>query len=297
MNNMLSKIRAGLAKTRGKITQTLHGLFGDNPEQDKFELLEEFLLLADVGPAATESILTAVRESETEDLFAALREQLLKIFASGRDLGWKPIKVLVGINGTGKTTSIGKLCYYFQEQGKKVFVIGADTFRAAADMQLENWCRLTGTPFLMGKPGSDPGSVVYDGLNSAAAKSADVIICDTAGRLHVNKNLMQELAKIVRVATNARPDEVEVLLTLDAAMGQNALEQMEAFQKWVEPAGIILTKLDGSAKGGIALALTERFQIPIKFIGVGEGLDDLVPFSAESYVNSLLPEGEAITAT
>jgi len=287
--NLFKKISVGLGKTREKMTKTFQAIFGDSQGQEQLELLEEFLLLADVGPVATRAIVNSVEQTENQNLVGPLKEELLRILDVGQDSESKRVKIFVGINGTGKTTSVGKLCYLLKEEGKKVFVIGADTFRAAADMQLEQWCLRTQTPFMVGKPGSDSGSVVFDGLNSVGAKTADVILCDTAGRLHVNKNLMQELEKIVRVAAKVAPDSVEVLLTLDAGMGQNALEQMEIFHKWVNPTGIILTKLDGSAKGGIAVALVEKYKIPIQYVGVGEGIDDLVPFDALEYVNSLLP--------
>lgn len=270
------------------MAKSLQAVFGASGRDEQLELLEEFLILADVGPTAARSIIEAVKDMEADDLITALREKLISILSIDPGMD-KRIKVFVGINGTGKTTSVGKLCHVLHKQGKKVFVIGADTFRAAADMQLEEWSRRTSTPFMIGKSGSDPGSVVFDGLNSTAAREADYVICDTAGRLHVNKNLMQELEKIVRVAERVCPDCVEVLLTLDAGTGQNALEQMEIFRKWVNPAGIILTKLDGSAKGGIAIALAEKYKVPIKYIGVGEGFDDLVPFDSAAYIDSLLP--------
>ena len=288
--SILNKISLGLSKTREKMSKTFQSVFGDGADYQQLELLEEFLLLADVGPGATARIIEAVEESDSNDPMEALKLELIRILdvhqGEGED---KKIKVLVGINGTGKTTSIGRLSHYLKQQGNKVCIIGADTFRAAADMQLEEWCRRSGAKFMVGKPGSDPGSIVYDGLNSAIARDADVVLCDTAGRLHVNKNLMQELQKIVRVAEKVCPGRVEVLLTLDAGMGQNALEQMEIFNQWVSPAGIILTKLDGSAKGGVAVALVERYKVPIRYIGVGEGLEDLVPFDALAYVESLLP--------
>jgi len=288
--SFFQKISAGLSKTREKMAKTFASVFGQGQGAEEIDLLEEFLILADVGPAATEAIINSVQgRPKDKELLAALREQLLAILAVGEERGERRVKIFVGINGTGKTTSVGKMCYRYQQEGKKVFVIGADTFRAAADMQLEEWCRRTDTPFLVGKSGTDPASVVFDGLNSSQGISADIIICDTAGRLHVNKNLMQELEKIVRVAGKVCPEGVDVYLTLDAGMGQNALEQVEIFQKWVQPTGIVLTKLDGSAKGGVAVALAQRYGIPIKYIGVGEGLDDLVPFDAQAYVDSLLP--------
>jgi fused signal recognition particle receptor len=286
--NLMNKISIGLSKTRAKMAKTFQAVFGEGIDREQLEQLEEFLLLADVGPGATAKIVQAVEASENKDVTQSLRDELIRILDVESETD-KRVKVFVGINGTGKTTSAGKLCYHLKQKGQGVFVIGADTFRAAADMQLEEWCRRTGAKFMVGKPGSDPGSVVFDGLNSGSAREADVVICDTAGRLHVNKNLMQELEKIVRVAEKVCPGSVEVLLTLDAGMGQNALEQMEIFHKWVKPTGIILTKLDGSARGGVAVALVDKYKIPIKYVGVGEGLDDLVSFDALDYVNSLLP--------
>lgn len=290
--SIFAKIRKGLEKSRTRMARSLEAVFGAGQRTEQLELLEEFLILADVGPAATKVIIDEIQTVEIDGLMGALKEKLFSLLSCQEGVE-KRIKIFVGINGTGKTTSVGKLCHHLHGKGKSVFVIGADTFRPAADMQLEEWSRRTGTPYILGKPGSDPGAVVFDGLNSSAARNADYVICDTAGRLHVNKNLMQELEKIIRVAVRVSPDSVEVLLTLDAGTGQNALEQMEAFKKWVNPTGIILTKLDGSAKGGIAIALAEKYNIPIKYVGVGEGLDDLVPFDARAYIDSLLPSIEA----
>lgn len=285
--SIMAKISGGLTKTREKMAQAFQAVFARGVRQD-WELLEEFLLLADVGPSAAAAIVARVREKNSSDLLSVLKEELVQILKL--DSADQPVKIFIGINGSGKTTSVGKLSHSLAVAGKEVFVIGTDTFRAAADMQLEEWCRRTGVPFLVGKPGSDPGAVLFDGLNSAAAKKADYILCDTAGRLHSNKNLMQELDKICRIGQKIYPDQIEVLLTLDAATGQNALQQMDTFKQWVNPSGIILTKLDGSAKGGVAIALAEKYKIPIKYIGVGEGIDDLLPFSPESYIDSLLPK-------
>ena len=288
--NFVQKISAGLSKTRASLAKSFAGVFGSGQQTADLELLEELLILADVGPAATAAIISGAEEcSRDMELFPAVREQLIEILEQGQGEPEGKVKILVGINGTGKTTSVGKLCHHYKQEGKKVFVIGTDTFRAAADMQLEEWCRRTDSPYYVGKPGSDPAAVVFDGLNSSAARAADVVICDTAGRLHVNKNLMQELEKIVRVAGKVCPDSVDVYLTLDAAMGQNALEQAAIFQEWVRPTGIILTKLDGSARAGWRWPWFKDSRFPSD-IGVGEGIDDLVPFDARAYADSLLPD-------
>lgn len=287
--SVLGKVHKGLSRTREKIAQSFQSVFGGGAGAS-YEALEEFLLLADVGPGAASKIIAGLKEKKAPDIFSALREELVKLLSLESEE--RKLKIFVGSNGSGKTTSIGKLCHRLQQEDKSVFVIGADTFRAAADAQLEKWCQAGGVPCFLGKPGADPGAVLYDGLNSAAAGAADYILCDTAGRLHSNKNLMQELEKIIRIAGRLYPDNFEVLLTLDAATGQNALSLMEIYQQTVKPTGIILTKLDGSAKGGIAVALAAKYLVPVKYIGVGEGKTDLLPFSAADYVQSLLPENK-----
>lgn len=289
--NLIEKLSKGLSKTRERMAATFATVFGGGAEAAReLELMEEYLLLADVGPVATAKILAAAAENRrTVGLLPAVRNELLRLLSFNvRDD--KKVKIFAGVNGTGKTTTVGKLAHFFRQQGMNVFVIGADTFRAAADQQLEEWCRRTNTPVFAGKPGSDPASVVFDGLHSNLARTADYVLCDTAGRLHVNKNLMQELAKLVRVAGKACPDQIDVFLTLDAGTGQNALAQVDMFSQWVQPTGLVLTKLDGTAKGGIAVALAQKFSIPIRYVGLGEGPDDLVPFSPEAYVDALLPQ-------
>lgn len=284
--SIIAKISKGLSKTREKMAQAFQTVFEAGARD--YELLEELLLLADVGPAVAGEIIFRVKEKKPKDIITALKDEVVQILSL--ESPDKPVKVFVGINGSGKTTSLGKLCHRYVSEEKALFVIGTDTFRAAADMQLEEWCRRTGVPYYIGKPGSDPAAAIFDGLNSTVAKNAHIILCDTAGRLHSNKNLMEELNKILRVSNKVRPDQVEVMLVLDAAIGQNAMEQMDIFQQAVQPSGIILTKLDGTARGGIAIALAAKYQIPIKYIGVGEGLEDLLPFSPRDYVDSLFPE-------
>lgn len=285
--SLMARIHEGLSKTRDKMAQAFQAVFASGAHRD-YELLEELLLLADVGPVVAGEIIARLREQKPQDVFLALKEELVEILnIDGED---KPVRIFVGINGSGKTTSLGKLCHRLVGEGKELFVIGTDTFRAAGDMQLEAWCRRTGVPCYIGKPGSDPAAAIFDGLSSKQASNADIILCDTAGRLHSNKNLMQELEKIMRVSNKLRPGEVEALLILDAATGQNAMQQMDIFRQAVQPSGIILTKLDGTAKGGVAIALAAKYQVPIKYIGVGEGLEDLLPFSPREYVDSLFPE-------
>lgn len=281
---IVDKLSLGLGKTRARIAGAFHSLFSGGPSQD-YAALEELLLLADAGPQATAAIVAKLKTEKPADLVDALKRELVQMLSSSApDL---PVKLFVGVNGTGKTTSLGKLCHLLASEGKRPFVIGADTFRAAADLQLESWCRRLAIPCHVGRPGSDPAAVVFDGLNSTAAQTADCILCDTAGRLHSNKNLIQELKKILRVAERVRPGAVEVLLTLDAAVGQNAIAQAEVFAEALGPLSLVLSKLDGSAKGGVAIALAEKFKFPIKYIGIGEGISDLVPFSAPEYVDSL----------
>lgn len=288
--SIIGKIGKGLNKTRRKIVELFQTVFSGSGA-DYYDLMEEFLILADVGPDVAAEIVAEMRAGSSGEPIATLKNKLIeRLSVDDVDNADKPVKVFVGVNGSGKTTSIGKLSRYFAQAGKSVYIIGTDTFRAAADMQLEEWCRRTRVPYFVGKPGSDPASVLFDGLNSKQAMNADYILCDTAGRLHSSKNLLQEMAKILRVAKGQRPDQVEVLLTLDAATGQNALAQVEAFSQWLKPGGIILTKLDGSAKGGIAVALTAKYGIPIKYMGVGEQPDDFLPFSAAKYVDSLFAD-------
>lgn len=282
--SIIGKISGGLSKTREKIAQALQMVFAGGA--NNWDLLEELLILADAGPKVAAQIVDQIKKEGREPL-AALKEKLMEILTIESED--RSVKVFIGVNGSGKTTSLGKLSNHLLAQGKSVFVIGADTFRAAADAQLEGWCKRLSVPYFVGKPGADPASVMFDGLNSSAARNADYILCDTAGRLHSNKNLTQELDKILRVARRLKPEAIETLVTLDAGTGQNALAQMAVFSQWLNPGGVILTKLDGSAKGGVAIAVAAEFGVPIKYVGVGEKPDDLLPFSAVSYVESLLP--------
>lgn len=289
--SVFSKITASLAKTRERLAQGFQEIFQPGlKEKERMELLEEALLLADVGPATTGEIIHGLAGIPAEELLTALKTKLLAMLQEVTPSPDRRVVVFVGVNGSGKTTSVGKFALSHTQRGHKVVVIGADTFRAAADRQLEVWCERAGAQKIIGGSGSDPAAVVFDGLHSAAAKAADLIICDTAGRLHSNKNLMRELEKIIRVAARESGEEPEVLLILDASTGQNALDQFAIFSQWVKPTGIVLTKLDGTARGGVAIALTHKYGVPVKYIGVGEGPGDFLPFDAQAYVEALLPQ-------
>ncbi|MCB1791707.1 MAG: signal recognition particle-docking protein FtsY [Gammaproteobacteria bacterium] len=300
---LFARLKAGLARTRANLGDALGDLLSGRRQidDDLLDELETLLLTADVGVEATRRIiddLTArVRRKELSDpeaLGAQLRTQLAEIVrrvdrpavesASGRPL----VILMVGINGAGKTTTIGKLARRFRDEGRSVMLAAGDTFRAAAVEQLQTWGERNGIPVIAQATGADAASVIYDALAAATARKADVLIADTAGRLHTKSNLMEELAKIVRVMKKIDPDAPhEVLLVVDAGTGQNALNQALEFHNTVGLTGIALTKLDGTAKGGIIFAIAERLGVPIRFIGVGEGIEDLRPFDADEFVKAL----------
>lgn len=266
---------------------------GSGLDDAAWESLEDALLAADLGVAASRDIVTTVRASKPEDLDSARRAlaDTLKAELAGKDrslrLGGSPAVILVvGVNGTGKTTTIAKLAHKLQGDGMTVTLAAADTFRAGAAQQLQTWGDRVGARVVHGEEGGDPAAVAYDGVDSARARGADVVIIDTAGRLHGKRNLMAELEKVHRVAGGDTVDEV--LLVLDATGGQNGLAQVEEFSDTVPISGIVLTKLDGTARGGIVIAVERKLGVPVKFVGVGEGLDDLVHFDPDTFVNSLL---------
>ena len=296
------KIKRGLTKTRQAMANTLGGIFKgfSGADEDFFEALEESLILADLGVEtsckAVELLRERVKENklrEAEQIQAALRDILVEMLDVGDTslkLGAKPSMILViGVNGVGKTTTIGKLSNQLKSEGKRVLLCAADTFRAAAADQLEIWANRSGVDIVRQHEGADPASVVFDGISAAKARGSDVILCDTAGRLHNKANLMNELAKISRIIERELPEtEKEVLLVLDGTTGQNGLLQAKQFQQIAGVTGIVLTKLDGTAKGGIVIAVAAALQIPVKFIGVGEGIDDLMPFNAREFVEALI---------
>lgn len=296
------KIKAGLTKTRDALSDTLGSVFTGFSEidDDFYDELEESLILADLGVdtavKAVEKLRRAVREQHlktTEDAREALKEILtgmLQVGESELNLSTTPSVILViGVNGVGKTTTIGKLAKRMTEEGKNVLMVAGDTFRAAAADQLEIWAERSGAGIVRQHEGADPASVVYDGIQSAKAKGADVILIDTAGRLHNKANLMNELNKISRIVNRELPDAAkEVLLVLDGTTGQNGLIQAKQFKEIAGVTAIALTKLDGTAKGGIVIAVADALQIPVKFVGVGEQADDLMPFEPRAFVDALI---------
>ncbi len=300
-----SKIKEGLKKTRNSIAESITSVVNSftRIDEDLFEELEEILVMSDVGVVTAGEICDKLRQKikETGTTDPSLIKGMMKEIISemlgedeGLKLETKPSVILViGVNGVGKTTSIGKISAQLKAEGKNVVLGAADTFRAAAIDQLGIWAERAGVTMVKSVEGTDPASVVFDTIASAKAKGADVIICDTAGRLHNKKNLMDELAKINRVIARELPDaSVETLLVLDAATGQNAVNQAREFKNVTNITGIVLTKLDGTAKGGIVIAIKNELDIPVKFIGVGEGIDDLQPFSATEFADGIFDSGE-----
>lgn len=298
-----SKISAGLKKTRDSIMQSVNAMLRSFTKIDEelFEELEEILIMADTGASTASHICDELRrkvkergETDPNAIRDMLMETVAEMLRGGQELqlNTKPSVVLViGVNGVGKTTTIGKLAARMQQEGKKVVLGAADTFRAAAIEQLQVWADRSGVDMVKHEQGSDPAAVVFDTAAAAKARGADVMICDTAGRLHNKKNLMEELAKISRVIDRELPDaDKEVLLVLDATTGQNAVNQAREFKNAAGITGIVLTKLDGTARGGVVLAIREDLGLPVKFIGVGEGIDDLQPFDPDDFARSLFSE-------
>ena len=294
------KLKNGLFKTKSAIVGKIDNLFKSfrKVDEDLFDELEELLISADIGVNTTEEILDELRDNvkenkikEPEDVKKELLRMLRELIGEHEPLklDTKPSVILViGVNGVGKTTSIGKISAELKSQGKKVVVAAADTFRAAAAEQLTVWCERAGVDIVKQAAGADPASVVFDAINSAKSKHADVLIIDTAGRLHNKKNLMDELAKIDRVINRELAGcSKETLLVLDATTGQNAVLQAKEFKGASDITGLVLTKLDGTAKGGIILSVKKELGIPVKFIGVGEKIDDMKPFDAEEFATAL----------
>lgn len=296
------KIKNGLSKTRKAMQSTLGGIFSgfSRADDEFFDELEESLILADLGvetsTKAVERLRTRVKEQklkEAEEIRGALKDILVEMLSVGDTslrMGTKPSVILViGVNGVGKTTTIGKLANVLRGSGKKVLLCAGDTFRAAAADQLEIWSERARVDIVRQHEGADPASVVFDAIAAAKARGTDVILCDTAGRLHNKANLMNELNKISRIIDRELPDaDKEVLLVLDGTTGQNGLLQAKQFKEFAGVTGMVLTKLDGTAKGGIVIAVADTLQIPVKYVGVGEQMDDLMPFSARDFVEALI---------
>ena len=297
---LFQKINKGLKKTRESMSAAIDNMLYGKVEIDDtfFDDLEEVLVMGDVGVTTAEQIVTELRErAQKENLRTAdkvkraIREIVARMLSGGEEMSlitMPSIILVIGVNGVGKTTSIGKLAAYYKAEGKKVLLAAADTFRAAAIEQLQEWADRAGVDMIKHKEGADPAAVVFDSIAAGKARDTDIIIVDTAGRLHNKKNLMEELAKIYRVIDRELPySDREVLLVLDATTGQNAVNQAREFMGVAEITGIILTKLDGTARGGVVLNIKNDLKVPVKFIGVGEKLDDLQPFSPEAFAQSL----------
>ena len=295
-----AKIKAGLTRTKENIGHSIEQIFAGELNDNFYDELEETLILGDMGVDTTlkavETLRRRVKEEKIKDMDSAracLRRVLTEMLQVGEPelhLTTTPsVALFIGVNGVGKTTTIGKLASKMKGEGKRVLMAAADTFRAAAADQLEIWSQRAGVELVRQHEGADPAAVVYDALTAAKARGTDVILIDTAGRLHNKQNLMNELNKISRVVDRELPDcDRETLLVLDATTGQNGLIQAKQFKETAGITGIVLTKLDGSAKGGIVIAIAQELQVPVKYIGVGEGIDDLMPFEAEAFVNALI---------
>ena len=296
-----SRLVSGLSKTRDNIVSGIDAVFNgfSNIDDDFYEEIEEILIMGDIGVNATEAIIENLKKKVKENHIkdpAECKELLINSIKEQMDVGEAAyefeertsVVMVIGVNGVGKTTTIGKLAGKLKDQGKKVVLAAADTFRAAAGTQLQEWANRAGVEMIGGQEGADPGAIVYDAVAAAKARNADVLLCDTAGRLHNKKNLMEELRKINRILEKEYPDAFrETLVVLDATTGQNALAQAREFADVTDITGIILTKMDGTAKGGIAVAIHSELGIPVKYIGVGETIEDLQKFDSNQFVNAL----------
>ena len=296
------KLKQGLGKTRDSLNNKINSVFSNfrKVDEDLLEELEEILIMSDIGVETATEIISKLRNriklekiTDEQGVKNALKEEMQKILdkvPNGLELKTKPAVILVvGVNGVGKTTSIGKIANNLRKQGKKVVVAAADTFRAAAVEQLEIWAKRADVDIVKKNEGSDPASVVYDAIKITKEKNADVLICDTAGRLHTKKYLMDELLKIGKVIEKELPDaEKETLMVIDSTTGQNAIIQVKAFKEVVPITGLVLTKLDGTAKGGVVIGIVNENSIPVKFVGVGEKIDDMEVFNSKDFVDAII---------
>ncbi|MGI6006162.1 MAG: signal recognition particle-docking protein FtsY [Ruminococcus sp.] len=300
------RLVSGLSKTRDNIVAGIDSIFSgfSSIDEDFYEEIEEILVMGDIGINTTNAIIENLKEQVKEKRIkepSECKQLLIDSIIRQMDVGErayefenrKSVVLVIGVNGVGKTTSVGKLAGKLKEQGKKVILAAADTFRAAAGEQLTQWANRAGVEIIGGQEGADPAAVVYDAVQAAKARKADILLCDTAGRLHNKKNLMEELKKIYRILEREYPEAyLETLVVLDGTTGQNALVQARQFAEVANVTGIILTKLDGTAKGGIAVAIQSELDIPVKYIGVGETIDDLQKFDPEEFVNALFHNRE-----
>lgn len=299
--SFFKKLKEGLFKTRNSISSKIESVINSFTKIDEefFEMLEEILISADIGIETSRKLCEDLRQevkkhgvTDPFEIKKLLGDIMIKSLDDDNELliSSKPSIILVlGVNGVGKTTTIGKLAYKLKNDGKKILLAAADTFRAAAAEQLDIWAKRADCSIVKQPEGSDPAAVVFDAISSAKSKNVDVIICDTAGRLHNKKNLMGELEKINRIINRELPNaSKEILLVLDASTGQNGINQAVEFGKSLDITGIVLTKLDGTAKGGVVLAIKEKLGVPVKYIGIGEGIDDLRPFNAKEFVEAIL---------
>ncbi|MBQ2932713.1 MAG: signal recognition particle-docking protein FtsY [Clostridia bacterium] len=303
---LFDKLKSSLSKTKESVSSRLDEVLKvfKSVDEELFEELEEALIMADLGVNTACVIIDELRAkakekkiTESADLKAELREILEQILTDGENKlvleGSPAVVMVIGVNGVGKTTSIGKLANMYKNQGKKVVIAAADTFRAAAVQQLEVWADRAGAEIVKQQEGADPAAVIFDAVTAARKRGADVLLCDTAGRLHNKKNLMEELKKIYRILDKELPDSSkEVLLVLDATTGQNAVHQAQQFKEAADITGIILTKLDGTAKGGIVFAIKNDYSIPVKLIGLGEQIDDIDEFDPKAFVDAIIPKSE-----
>lgn len=301
--SIFKKIASGLAKTRDNILSGVENVFKSFTaiDDDLFDELEEALIMADVGAQTSQDIITSLRErikkekvNDVEKVKALLADEIAVILEKDSEelvLESPTVILVIGVNGVGKTTTIGKLTRLYKSEGKKVLIAAADTFRAAAIDQLEVWCNRAGVEMIKHQENADPGAVVFDAAAAARARKADILIVDTAGRLHNKKNLMDELRKIFKIVSAQYPEaKREVFLVLDATTGQNALQQARLFKEAADITGIVLTKLDSTAKGGIVIAIKNELKIPVRYIGVGEGIDDMQAFDSLAFARALFGE-------
>lgn len=294
--NIFAKFFNGLKKTKNMIAEKLSRIFNGELDAEFYEELEYVLISSDIGAQATQEIIENIKKvakkqkiRTEEDLKKALRDVMIELIDIDNTPQKFPVVItMVGVNGVGKTTTIGKLAYNFKSDKKSVLLVAGDTFRAAASDQLNEWAKRVGVRIVKYNEGADPGAVVFDGISSGKAKGDDVILVDTAGRLHNKDNLMEELKKINRVIDREWTGNKQTYLVIDATTGQNAISQVKAFNEFVHIDGIVLTKLDGSAKGGIVFAIAKELGVPVKYVGLGEGREDLQPFDARAFVENII---------